>query len=144
MKKLLFIIPLLACSSIVGAQTTSSGTASSQNAAIAASTSGWFEVALPGSTNKHYTVSYGLTTKPFITQMKMSLSVTNPIDNPMPLTGKIVDPSGIVKANWSGNVGRSYSYTFNIASLAAGAYHLDIYDNMNNKVCTIPFDKVPN
>ncbi len=73
----------------------------------------------------------------------MSLSLTVPAD-PIALTGKIINASGSTLINWTGTVGRSYNYTFDISALSIGVYHLDIYDNANNKVCTIPFDKPSN
>jgi len=140
MKKILFMIPLLSACLFVHAQSTSSISNASYDHSTT-STSGWFEVAIPGSSASHYTLSYELAGKPFKNQINIGLAVTNPISSNIPLTGKIVNASGSILKTWSGSVGRNYSSVIDISTLLVGVYHLDIYDNANNKVCTISFDK---
>lgn len=145
MKKLLFIIPMLAASVFANAQsgTTTLGNPTNESA-VANSTSlgGWFEVTATVSGRvEHYTVNYGLFSKPFVDKVLLSMNTANPLS----LRAEIVDAYGTRKATWGPqNIGYRYDYTFDISTFAAGKYYLNIYDNNGNKVNTTPFDKTAN
>lgn len=86
----------------------------------------------------HYGFNYMFYPKPFNTVINFKLSTANP----QVLSGKIVDASGTTKITWTpGNTGYRYMHTFDISNLSAGSYHFDIYDDNNNIVYTIPFEK---
>lgn len=87
----------------------------------------------------HYGFNYMLYPRPFNDVINMNLSTANP----QVLSGKIVnDATGKTEIDWTpGNVGYRYKHTFDVSNLAVGSYHFDIYDDNNNIVYTIPFDK---
>lgn len=86
----------------------------------------------------HYGFNYMLYPKPFNTVINFKLSTANPLV----LSGKVVDAAGRTKMTWTpGNVGYRYAHSFDVSNLSAGNYHFDIYDDNNNLVYTIPFEK---
>jgi len=87
----------------------------------------------------HYGFNYMLYPRPFNDSINMRLSTANP----QVLSGKIVnDATGKTEISWTpGNVGYRYKNTFDVSNLAVGHYHFDIYDDNNNMIYTIPFEK---
>jgi hypothetical protein len=129
-----------------GTSTTTSSTVSTPNnqnsVANSGTLGGWFEVDVTTTTGlQHYTVNFALESKPFVKNLKLVMGTTNPVT----LSGKIVDASGTTKQTWGPiNIGNRYNYTFDISNLSVGTYNLDIYDEWNNKVKTVSFEKTIN
>ena len=139
MKKLVLFVALLSATSAQAQSTTTTGNVKNTSTYNHTLLEGYFEVnvLISGVTN-HYGVSYILSPVPFANVMTVQMGTPHP----MTLSGKIVDASGHALVNWNpGNIGYRYKSNVDISSLNSGNYHFDIYDDANNLVKSISFNK---
>jgi len=87
---------------------------------------------------EHINVNYNLTPKPIVNTLNVNLNTPNPLA----LSLKLADAAGHTKYTWKPEqAAATYNKQFDISSLAAGVYVLNIYDASNEKVYSVPFTK---